>query len=102
MTSTSFITRVRARDAHILRLAAFLMALCLVFLLVRTRDFTSVGTWQSMALQFPEYGLMALGVMLTMITGGIDLSSVGVANMTSIVSASVMLTLAPRGGNSIS
>ena len=97
MTSTSFITRVRARDAHILRLAAFLMALCLVFLLVRTRDFTSVGTWQSMALQFPEYGLMALGVMLTMITGGIDLSSVGVANMTSIVSASVMLTLAPRG-----
>ena len=37
-----------------------------------------------MASQFPEFGIMALGGMLCMITGGIDLSSVGVANVTSI------------------
>lgn len=97
MTSVSFIGRHRAWDAHILRLTVFLALLCLVFLVARTRDFTSAGTWQSMALQFPEYGLMALGVMLTMITGGIDLSAVGMANMTSIVAASVMLAMAPRG-----
>ncbi|MDO5066722.1 MAG: ABC transporter permease [Propionibacteriaceae bacterium] len=99
MTSTSFIARVRGVDAHILRLTVFLLALCLLFLIVKTRDFTSIGTWQSMALQFPEYGIMALGVMLTMMTGGIDLSSVGVANMSAIVSASVMLAIAPRGAD---
>lgn len=35
--------------------------------------------------QFPEYGLMVLGGMLPMITGGIDLSLVGTANFTSII-----------------
>ncbi|RRD50934.1 ABC transporter permease [Arachnia propionica] len=99
MTSVSFMSRLRGWDAHIVRLVVFLMALCLVFLAFRSREFLSTATWQSMAVQFPEYGLMALGVMLTMVTGGIDLSSVGVANMTSAVSATVMLAMAPRGAS---
>lgn len=99
MTSVSFMSRVRGWDSHIVRLVVFLTALCLVFLAFRSREFLSTATWQSMAVQFPEYGLMALGVMLTMITGGIDLSSVGVANMTSAVSATVMLAMAPRGAS---
>ena len=39
----------------------------------------------SMAWQFPEYGLLAFGVMLAMIAGGIDLSLIGTANLTSIL-----------------
>lgn len=41
---------------------------------------------------------MALGVMLCMITGGIDLSSVGVANFTSILSAMLMTKIAGESG----
>jgi simple sugar transport system permease protein len=52
-----------------------------------------------MAGQFPEFGLMALGGMLCMITGGIDLSSVGVANVTSILMAMYMKTLVNEEGN---
>lgn len=47
----------------------------------------------TMAGQFPEYGLMALGGMLCMITGGIDLSVVGTANMASILTVFTLTRL---------
>lgn len=86
-------------DAHTRRLYLILAALCLFFWIVRPDSFLSVGTWQSMAIQFPEFGIMALGVMLAMITGGIDLSVVGIANMTAITAAVTMLSMAPAGSD---
>ncbi len=88
-------TRVVGRDPHVSRLVIILVGLLLLFLVLKPRNFTNLATWTSMAVQFPEFGLMALGVMLTMLTGGIDLSVVGIANMTSIVAAVVMLSLVP-------
>ncbi|MFV0451545.1 MAG: ABC transporter permease [Propioniciclava sp.] len=85
------------RDPHLSRLTGLLLILLVFFAVAKPGPFTSVRTWQSMAVQFPEYGILALGVMLTMITAGIDLSVVGIANMTAIASASVMLSLAPQG-----
>jgi simple sugar transport system permease protein len=43
-----------------------------------------------MASQFPEYGLLAMAIMLTMITGGIDLSVVSIANLSGVVGAMVL------------
>lgn len=57
---------------------------------VANPDFLSVASLSSMGFQFPEFGLMALAVLPTMISGGIDLSVVSVANLASIVAA-VML-----------
>ncbi len=82
-------------DAHTRRLFIILLGLMLFFWVVRPESFLSIATWQSMAIQFPEFGIMALGVMLTMITGGIDLSVVGIANMTAITAAVTMLSIAP-------
>lgn len=99
-TVSAYRRRARlTRDAHIIRLFGILLALTAFFLIVRSDAFLSAGTWQSMGVQFPEYGLMALGVMLTMITGGIDLSSVGIANMTAISAASIMVAMAPAGAS---
>jgi simple sugar transport system permease protein len=52
--------------------------------------FLSLTNFQSMASQFPEYGLLALGIMLAMITGGIDLSVVSIANLSGVVGAMVL------------
>ncbi len=52
--------------------------------------FLTVTNFQSMSSQFPEYGLFAMAIMLTMITGGIDLSVVSVANLSGVVSAMVL------------
>ncbi len=51
--------------------------------------FVSVDNLQSMAVQIPELGLLAIGVALTMISGngGIDLSGIAVANLCGIVAA---------------
>lgn len=83
------------RDAHLTRLLVMLVAIIAFFAILKPQAFLNLRTWQSMAIQFPEFGLLALGVMLTMMTAGIDLSVVGIANMTSIGAAVLMLSLAP-------
>lgn len=58
----------------------------LVFVgIMQGKKFYSFNNFLTMSGQFPEYGLMVLGGMLPMITGGIDLSLVGTANFTSII-----------------
>jgi simple sugar transport system permease protein len=52
--------------------------------------FLKLVNFQSMASQFPEYGLLALGIMLSMITGGIDLSVVSIANLSGVAGAMVL------------
>ena len=40
-----------------------------------------------MAVQFPEFGILAIAIMLTMISGGIDLSAVSIANLAAVGAA---------------
>lgn len=61
-------------------------------------EFVSVYSLQSMAVQIPELGLLAIGVTLTMISGngGIDLSGISVANLAGIIAAlTVSLYVSP-------
>ncbi len=48
-----------------------------------------------MGFQFPEFGLLSLAVLPTMISGGIDLSVVATANLAAIVAA-VMMRAGPE------
>ena len=48
-----------------------------------------------MAFQFPEFALLGLAVMVSMLTGGIDLSVIGLANLSSMLAVLVMRGLAP-------
>jgi simple sugar transport system permease protein len=52
-------------------------------------QFLGIDNLQSMGGQLPELGLLALGIMLSMISGngGIDLSGVGLANLSGMVAA---------------
>ncbi|MEQ5842316.1 ABC transporter permease [Paraburkholderia acidicola] len=54
--------------------------------------FVGIDNLQSMGSQLPELGLLALGIMLSMISGngGIDLSGVGLANLSGIVAALIV------------
>ena len=69
-----------------------IMVLWLIFMMfTQAEKFFTGRNFLTMAGQFPEYGLMALGGMLCMITGGIDLAVVGTANMASILSVYTMI-----------
>ena len=48
----------------------------------------------SMAFQFPEFAILALAMTIAMMTGGIDLSVVGVANLTAVISALILVNFA--------
>lgn len=73
-----------------------IMILWMIFMGITSfSKFYTLLNFQTMAAQFPEFGLMALGVMVCMITGGIDLSTVSIANLTSI---SVALCMVKIGG----
>src|SRR5580658_5288848 len=52
--------------------------------------FLTFDNLNSMGFQFPEFGTLALAVLPTMISGGIDLSVVSTANLASIVAATIM------------
>jgi simple sugar transport system permease protein len=70
-------------------LAALFGLLVLVFagIGLANPSFVSGASLSSMAFQFPEFGLLALAILPTMLSGGIDLSVVSIANLTSIVAA---------------
>lgn len=87
----------RRGDVHIVRLIA-LAVLWLAFMAIfKFGKFFTAISFQTMGEQFPEFGLMALGVMLCMITGGIDLSVVGVANFAAITAGLLLKALAAEG-----
>lgn len=87
------------QDTHIWRLV-IIMVLWFAFMAVtKFSKFYTVVNFQTMFAQFPEFGLMSLGVMVCMITSGIDLSTVGIANVTSITAALLMQKVGTESGD---
>ncbi|MGI6669926.1 MAG: ABC transporter permease [Acetivibrionales bacterium] len=78
-------------DAHILRLIVLFICINAIFGIITNGKIFKVSMIGSMLNQLPEYGIIALGIMITRISGGIDLSAVGVANLAAILSAKYML-----------
>jgi simple sugar transport system permease protein len=55
--------------------------------------FVGAGNLQSMAFQLPELGLLSLAMMVTMLTGGINLAIIASANLSGIVMALILTSL---------
>lgn len=75
------------------RLAVIAVAVFVLMAALSPDRFLSLQNLTSMAFQFPEFAILALAMTLTMLTGGIDLSVVGVANLSAIVAALIMTQL---------
>jgi simple sugar transport system permease protein len=88
-------------DSYILRLLVITILIFIAFSIVLPGKFFTVRNMQSMAVQFPEFGILAFAIMITMITGGIDLSIVGAANLAAIAAALILTHLGGDGGMSL-
>ena len=71
------------------------VAIFVIMSILEPRAFLRIANIRGMFVQLPEYGILCFGMMLAMISGGIDLSLVGIANLASIVAATFMIQ---RGG----
>lgn len=77
-------------DKHVLWLFIIIAGVFIFASLVAPKAFLRESNFKSMAFQFPEFGIMAFGMMICMVAGGIDLSVVGIANLSGIFAALVM------------
>jgi simple sugar transport system permease protein len=74
----------------------FVVVLILVFIvltIVQPRKFLGYTNLQQMAFQIPEFGVLALAMMVAMLSGGIDLSIISITNLAGIIAAIVLLSL---------
>jgi simple sugar transport system permease protein len=81
---------------YLIRLAVFTVLIFVIFCLLRPGAFLSPDNLDSMAYQFPEFAILALAMHPTMLTGGIDLSVVSVANLCGILAAFIMRSGPPQ------
>jgi simple sugar transport system permease protein len=79
------------------RLAVIAAAIFALMAALAPDRFLSAQNVTSMAFQFPEFAILALAMTLAMLTGGIDLSVVGVANLSAIVAALILKATGAAG-----
>lgn len=83
------------RDRNLLRLFVIMVVIFVAMSIANPSTFPTIENFQSMSAQFPEFGILAIAIMITMLTGGIDLSIVGTANLASIMIAYTVTKLVP-------
>lgn len=79
-----------ARNNYLIRLIIMLVGVFVLFSVLNPGLFLKGSTFQSMAVQLPEYGVMAVGVMIAFISGCIDMSFLYLADLCAIVAVIIM------------
>jgi len=82
-------------DSNLVRLFIIMVIIFIFMSILKPNPFLTLGNFSSMAFQIPEFGIMAIAMMTAMLTGGIDLSIVGIANLSGILSALILVKLVP-------
>lgn len=77
--------------------ALILITFAVVFVVmsILTPDkFLSLRNFQSMAYQIPEFGILSIAMFLSIVSGGINLSTVNTANLSGIIGALILTNFA--------
>ena len=82
------------RQAPEFRLAIIAVIVFALMGVLSPERFLSAQNLTSMAFQFPEFAILALAMTLAMMTGGIDLSVVGIANFSAVIAALILTEFA--------
>jgi simple sugar transport system permease protein len=77
-------------DRKVTQLMAITAVTFIIFSVISRDIFFSSANFTSMAYQIPEIAILSIAVMLSMLTGGIDLSIVAVSNAAALVAAWIM------------
>ena len=85
------------KDNHILTIIALMLLVCIIMLILKPGSYFTVLNVRSMIFQFPEYGILAFGMRVCMIAGGIDLSLVGIMNFTGVLAAMIVTKMTEGG-----
>jgi simple sugar transport system permease protein len=78
------------RHSKLWTLFIILVVLIIIMSVALPTKFLRLLNFQSMVSQIPEFGLLAIAMMIAMITGGIDLSVVSITNLTGVIAALIL------------
>lgn len=87
-----------AMDTHIVTIVGLMAVALIAMAILQPASFFTLKNAKSMIFQFPEYGILAFGMMVCMIAGGIDLSLVGIMNFTGVIAALIVKNYAGDEG----
>jgi simple sugar transport system permease protein len=90
-------SRLRWPESSLTRLLLITAAVGAAMSLLNPGRFLTYDNFTSMGFQFPELGIFSLAVMISLITGGIDLSVIGVANLAALSAAFLLVRAGPAG-----
>lgn len=76
-----------SKYSNTLTLFIIMISVFVVISIFLPNKFLTIRNFQSMFSQIPEFGFLAIAMMLAMLTGGIDLSVVATANLAGITAA---------------
>jgi len=79
-----------------IRLVILLLVLVIFFSIFAGELLFSGAGLQSMAGQLPELGLLSLAMMVSLLSGGIDLSIIATANLSALMVAFVLVSIPPE------
>jgi simple sugar transport system permease protein len=81
---------IKIKKNELTVLTGIMAAVLVLMVLLNPGSFLTIGNLQGMAFQLPELGILTLGMMVVMITGGINLSIIATANMSGITAAMIL------------
>ncbi|MBX6721987.1 MAG: ABC transporter permease, partial [Dactylosporangium sp.] len=90
---THRLVRLLSREPSLTRLVSIAAAVFLLFSVLSPDVFFSVINFQTIGFGLPEVGFLGLAVMITMLTGGIDLSIVSIANLTALTVGTLFVAM---------
>ena len=73
------------RDDNIGRLILMIVLIIAVMTWLSPNKFLNLYNFESLSFLFPELGILAIAMLVAMLTGGIDLSVIGIANLSAII-----------------
>lgn len=85
MNSRSHLFDRLGLTSNLIQLLAITLVIFVAMSLVAPDKFLTWYNFESISFMFPEIGLLSIAMMIAMLTGGIDLSIIGIANMASIL-----------------
>ena len=77
--------RIRSLDPALLQLVALTVVIFVTMAALDPHKFLRPYVFESITYVAPELGLLSIAMMLAMLTGGIDLSIIGIANLSGIL-----------------
>ena len=87
------------RHTKLIQLFIIMVVVIAIISFFLPNKFLTLINFQSMASKIPEFGLLAIAMSLSLITGGIDLSIVAIANLCGVIMALILSKIGPGAGH---